>query len=163
MSSEWSSAILLIILFCSVFCGIVSWWPCVLLLLVLCGTGLCNATGCLVQIICTAVFLACLVLVAVFFSLFPYFSLTAGLMSVSSSSSSCCFVRAAVVCSSSTRMLFFLRPFLPSRITLFKTPVVFYFRPCAGIFFLVFVLFGSCSSYLLLFSTYVVLLAAYSF
>ena len=73
MSSEWSSAILLIILFCSVFCGIVSWWPCVLLLLVLCGTGLCNATGCLVQIIYTAVFLACFVLLAVFFSVPLFF------------------------------------------------------------------------------------------
>ena len=38
---------------------------------------------------------------ALFLSLFPSFSLPAGLMPASSSSSSCCFVRAAVVCSSS--------------------------------------------------------------
>ena len=44
------------------------------------------------------VLLACFVLFAVFLSLFPYFSLPAGLMPVSSSSSSFCFVRAAVVC-----------------------------------------------------------------
>ena len=35
------------------------------------------------------------------------------------------------------------------------------FRPCAGIFFLVFVLFCPCSSCLFLFSTYVVLLVAF--
>ena len=51
------------------------------------------------------------VLFAVFLSLFPYFSLPAGLMPVSSSSSSCCFFHAAVACSSSARMLFFLEPF----------------------------------------------------
>ena len=55
--------------------------------------------------------LACFVLFAMFLSLFPSFSLPAGLMPVSSSSSSC-FVRAAVICSSSARILYVLAAFL---------------------------------------------------
>ena len=59
-----------------------------------------------------------------------------------------------------------LQLFLSSCITLFRTPVGFFsvfwlFRPYADIFFLVSVLFRPCSSRLFLFSTYVVLLAAF--
>ena len=87
-----------------------------------------------------------------FLSVFPNFSLPAGLMPASSSSPSCCFVRAAVVCSSSARRFF---------CSSFFVIAFLFFRPYAGIFFLVFVLFRPCSSYLFLISTHVVLLATF--
>ena len=99
------------------------------------------------------------------FSLFPYFYLPPGLMPVTSSSSSCCFIRAAALCSSWARMLFFLQPLWSSRLTFFRTLVGFFcplpFSAFCGISVLIFVLFRPCSSYLFLFSTYVVLLAAF--